>query len=46
MGIIREDVDKFVEQVTSLEKAVNGGAIVDQGFLKLDGVEAKGEAKV
>ena len=52
MGIIREDVD------ISLEEAVNGGAKVAEkqfvvlsellmrDLLKLDGIEAEGEAKV
>ncbi|KAJ7961193.1 BAG family molecular chaperone regulator 4 [Quillaja saponaria] len=55
---IRAEVDKLSERVTTLEVSVNGGTKVDEKefvvstellmrqLLKLDGIEAEGEAKV
>ncbi|KAK9193566.1 hypothetical protein WN944_004263 [Citrus x changshan-huyou] len=55
---VREEVDKLSERVASLEVAVNGGTKVPseeldtsaellmKELLKLDGIEAEGEAKV
>ncbi|ONK61831.1 uncharacterized protein A4U43_C08F34040 [Asparagus officinalis] len=56
--IVRSEVDKLAEKVTDLELAVNGGVkVAEKEFLmltellmvqllKLDGIEAEGEAKV
>lgn len=56
--LVRSEVDKLAEKVTALESAVHGGTKVEEKeflmltellmvqLLKLDGIEAEGEAKV